>query len=81
VKSGLGSPTSYGEAFRKLSSAGVIEAGLSERLTRAAGFRNVVGPRLRRLGHGPCHKTAMQGPADLRAFLAAMAALEAVGKR
>jgi uncharacterized protein YutE (UPF0331/DUF86 family) len=43
VKYGLGSRTSYSEAFRKLSSAGVIEAGLSERLTRAAGFRNVVG--------------------------------------
>jgi uncharacterized protein YutE (UPF0331/DUF86 family) len=42
VKSGLGSPTSYAEAFRKLSSAGVIETGPSERLTRAAGFRNVV---------------------------------------
>ena len=81
VKSGLGSPTSYGEAFRKLSSAGVIEAGLSERLTRVAGFRNVVAHAYEDLDMARVHKTAMQGPADLRAFLAAMATLGAAGNR
>jgi uncharacterized protein YutE (UPF0331/DUF86 family) len=81
VKSGLGSPTSYAEVFRKLSRAGSIEAGLSERLTRAAGFRNVVAHAYEDLDMARVHKTAMQGPPDLRAFLAAMATLEAASKR
>ena len=71
----------HGEAFRKLSSAGVIEAGLSERLTRATGFRNVVAHAYEDLDMARVHKTAMQGPADLRAFLAAMATLGAAGNR
>jgi uncharacterized protein YutE (UPF0331/DUF86 family) len=81
VKSGLGSPTSYGEAFRKLSGAGVMEASLCERLTRAAGFRNVVAHAYEDLDMARVHKTALQGPADLRGFLAAMATRDAAGKR
>jgi uncharacterized protein YutE (UPF0331/DUF86 family) len=80
VKLGLGSPTSYREAFRKLASAGIIEAGLSERLTRAAGFRNVVAHAYEDLDMARVHKTALQGPADLRAFFAALATREAVAK-
>ncbi len=79
VKSGLGSPTSYGEAFSKLAGAGLLEAGLCERLTRAAGFRNLVAHAYEN-GHGP-RPRSVQGPVDLRAFLAAMATLEAARKR
>jgi uncharacterized protein YutE (UPF0331/DUF86 family) len=81
VKSGLGSPTSYAEAFRKLSNAGMIETDLSERLTRAAGFRNAVAHAYEDLDMARVHSSATQGPADLRAFLAAMATLEAARKR
>jgi uncharacterized protein YutE (UPF0331/DUF86 family) len=81
VKSGLGSPTSYGEAFSKLASAGLVETGLSERLTRAAGFRNLVAHAYEDLDMARVHGSAMQGPTDLRAFLAAMASLEAGRKR
>ena len=77
VKSGLGSPTSYGEAFSKLAGAGLREAGLSERLSCAAGFRNLVAHAYENLDMGRVHRLAVQGPADLRAFLAAMATLEA----
>jgi uncharacterized protein YutE (UPF0331/DUF86 family) len=81
VKSGLGSPTSYGEAFSKLAGAGLLEAGLCERLTRAAGFRNLVAHAYENLDMGRVHRSAVQGPADLRAFLAAMAKLDAARKR
>ena len=81
VKSGFGSPQSYGEAFRKLASAGIIEAGLAERLVRAAGFRNVVAHAYEDLDMARVHRSATQGPADLRAYVAAMAMLEAGKKR
>ena len=42
VRLGLGSPPTYGDAFRLLAEAGVIDAGLAERLARAAGFRNLI---------------------------------------
>ena len=38
----LGTAASYGDAFRRLQQAKVIEPALADRLVRAAGFRNVV---------------------------------------
>lgn len=72
VRLGLGSSPTYGDAFRSLAAAGVVDAGLADRLARAAGFRNLVvhayaEPDLRRV-----HAIAADGPADLRAFLAAL---------
>lgn len=68
----LGTPTSYGDAFRRLAEAGVLDAGLAARLTRAAGFRNVVAHAYESLDLARVHRAAREGPADLRALLAAV---------
>jgi len=68
----LGTPATYAEAFRRLHEAGVLEAGLAERLARAAGFRNVLVHAYERLDMPRVHHAASLGPADLRAFLAVL---------
>ena len=68
----LGTPNNYGEAFERLARDGYLEAGLAERLTRAAGFRNVVAHTYDRLDMARVYKAAREGPADLRAFLAVL---------
>ncbi len=68
----LGTPTSYGDAFLRLRDAGVLDGPLAERLVRAAGFRNVVAHAYDRLDMTRVHQAATSGPADLRAFLAAL---------
>ena len=68
----LGTPGSYADAFRRLQAAGVIDRGLADRLVRAAGFRNVVAHAYERLDMARVHEAATRGPADLRAFMAAM---------
>lgn len=72
VRGGLGSPPTYADAFRLLESAGVIAADLAERLARAAGFRNLLVHAYGRLDLQRVHEIARLGPADLRAFLAAL---------
>jgi uncharacterized protein YutE (UPF0331/DUF86 family) len=42
VRQKLGAPSGYGDAFVRLARAGHLDAALAERLTKAAGFRNVV---------------------------------------
>jgi uncharacterized protein YutE (UPF0331/DUF86 family) len=69
----LGAPASYGDAFRRLASSNVIPSDLSERLVRAAGFRNVVAHAYEALDMARVHQAATKGPADLRAFLKAPA--------
>ncbi|MEZ5318847.1 MAG: DUF86 domain-containing protein [Vicinamibacterales bacterium] len=69
----LARPRSYADAFRRLQSAGVIETALADRLVRAAGFRNVVAHAYERLDLARVHRAATDGPADLRAFVAAVA--------
>ena len=83
VRLGHGSPASYGDAFRKLASAGVIDSALADRLTRAAGFRNVVAHAYEAIDMIRVFQAATQGPSDLRAFLAASARLaeSTVGKK
>lgn len=73
VQLGLGAPSTYGDAFRKLAEAKLIDAELSERLTRAAGFRNVVAHAYEMLDMNRVFAAAERGPADLRAFLGALA--------
>ena len=68
----LGTPTSYGDAFRRLAEAGVVNESLAARLTRAAGFRNVVAHAYDRLDMARVHRAAREGPVDLRMFLAAV---------
>ena len=65
----LGTPSSYADAFVRLNTAGIIDGGLSSRLVRAAGFRNIVAHAYERLDMRRVHEAATNGPADLRAFL------------
>lgn len=66
----LGTPESYGDAFRRLADAGLLDPGLAHRLSRAAGFRNLVAHAYDTLDMTRVHDAASHGPADLRAFLA-----------
>jgi uncharacterized protein YutE (UPF0331/DUF86 family) len=68
----VGTPGSYADAFRRLEADGVIERSLADRLVRAAGFRNVVAHAYDTLDMVRVHRAASHGPADLRAFLAAL---------
>jgi len=68
----LGAPTSYADAFRRLADAGRLDPRLATRLAGAAGFRNVVAHAYERLDMARVHRAARAGPADLRAFLAAL---------
>jgi uncharacterized protein YutE (UPF0331/DUF86 family) len=72
VHFGVGAPASYGEAFRRLAAAGRLDAALAERLVRASGFRNVLVHAYEGLDMSRVHRAAKDGPADLRAFLAAI---------
>ncbi|WP_219413253.1 type VII toxin-antitoxin system HepT family RNase toxin [Pseudonocardia nigra] len=72
VRLGLGSPPTYGDAFRRLADGGVIPGSLAERLARAAGFRNLIVHAYARLDLRRLHAIASSGPADLRAFLVAL---------
>jgi uncharacterized protein YutE (UPF0331/DUF86 family) len=72
VRLGLGSPPSYGDAFRQLAAAGVIDSDLVERLARAAGFRNLIVHAYADLELHRVHAVPSGGPADLRALLAAL---------
>lgn len=67
-----GAPATYAEAFQRLGDAGVVDGALASRLARAAGFRNVVAHAYERLDMARVHLAAREGPADLRAFLAAL---------
>jgi uncharacterized protein YutE (UPF0331/DUF86 family) len=74
VRLGLGTPASYAEAFIRLADAKILPRDLAERLGRAAGFRNVVAHAYDTLDLKRVHFAATHGPADLRAFLRALAA-------
>jgi uncharacterized protein YutE (UPF0331/DUF86 family) len=65
----LGTPSSYADAFKRLSAAGIIEGDLAQRLIRAAGFRNVVAHAYDTLDMRRVHAAATHGPSDLRGFL------------
>ena len=73
VAHGSGTPQSYADAFRRLQTKGLIDGTLADRLVRAAGFRNVVAHAYERLDMTRVHQAALEGPADLRAFVAAIA--------
>ena len=72
VRLNLDAPAGYGEAFRHLAKAGVLNVALADRLSRAAGFRNVVAHAYESLDMARIHQAARNGPADLRSFLAAV---------
>lgn len=68
----LGTPAGYADAFVRLGAAGVLDAGLVRPLVAAAGFRNVVAHAYESIDLARVHSAATHGPADLRAFLAAV---------
>lgn len=68
----LGTPASYADAFRRLADSGHIETDLADRLSRAAGFRNVIAHAYESLDMRRVYHAASTGPADLRAFLASL---------
>jgi uncharacterized protein YutE (UPF0331/DUF86 family) len=72
VTLGLGSPATYGDAFRLLAAHDVIEPAIAERLVRAAGFRNVLVHAYAELDLARVHAAAVEGPDDLLAFLGAI---------
>ena len=72
VALGGGTPSTYGDAFRRLAGSGIIASDLAERLVKAAGFRNLVADAYGQLDMGRVYDAASSGPADLRAFLAAV---------
>ena len=68
----LGSPASYGEAFRRLATARIIDEALAARLARAAGFRNVIAHAYDELDMSRVFRAASEGPRDLGSFLSAL---------
>jgi uncharacterized protein YutE (UPF0331/DUF86 family) len=68
----LGAPQSYGEAFQRLAGEGYLKPELAARLTRAAGFRNVVAHAYDEIVMDRVYRAAQEGPADLRDFLVAL---------
>lgn len=68
----LGAPSSYADAFRRLEQADIIDSRLADQLVRAAGFRSVVAHAYDALDMRRVHAAAVNGPADLRAFLAVL---------
>jgi uncharacterized protein YutE (UPF0331/DUF86 family) len=68
----LGAPPSYADAFRRLADAQLIDAGLADRLARAAGFRNVVAHAYDHLDMSRVFRAATDGPRDLEAFLSVL---------
>lgn len=72
VALGLGSPPTYGDAFRVLGRNGFVETALADRLARAAAFRNLIVRAYGDLDLRRVHAIASEGPADLLAFLAAL---------
>jgi uncharacterized protein YutE (UPF0331/DUF86 family) len=72
VRLGLGSPPTYGDAFRLLADAEIIDSALADRLARPAAFRNLLVHAYASLDLTRVHAIALEGPDDLRAFLAAL---------
>lgn len=79
VRAGLGAPPTYGDAFRRLAAADLLEAQLADRLVRAVGLRDVVVHAYSTLDLDQVLDAARRGPADLRAFAAALVEAERDG--
>ncbi len=72
VKAGLGAPSTYADAFRRLAFAGLLDEELGDRLARAAGFRNLIVHAYADLDLARVHEAARVGPPDLRALVVAL---------
>lgn len=65
-------PSDYADAFRSLAEAGVLEAGLSDRLQAMARFRNVLVHGYADVDDRRVHGFLRDDLKDLRAFVAAI---------
>jgi uncharacterized protein YutE (UPF0331/DUF86 family) len=72
VRLHLGAPATDADAFEKLAAAGHLESGLARRLTKAAGFRNVIAHAYESIDMGRIYDAAVDGPRDLRGFFTSM---------
>ncbi|MCB9740483.1 MAG: DUF86 domain-containing protein [Deltaproteobacteria bacterium] len=72
VRRAASAPATYAEAFRALAGLGLLNAALAERLARAASFRDRIAHAYEGLDLQQVTEAARTGPADLRAFLAAL---------
>lgn len=69
----LGTPLTYADGFLKLGEAGFLDKALAVRLSHAAGFRNRIVHAYEKLDMQKIYKVALEGPSDLKAFLASAA--------
>lgn len=81
VRAGLGAPPTYGDAFRRLAAAELLDGDLAGRLVRATGFRNLVVHAYADLDLARVHEAATSGPADLRSFASALVAAQGLASR
>jgi len=77
VRAGLGTPATYGDAFRRLAAHGLLDDALAARLVRATGFRSLLVHAYADLDLRRVHAAALSGPADLRAFASTLVRAEA----
>ncbi|NIR31472.1 MAG: DUF86 domain-containing protein [Gammaproteobacteria bacterium] len=68
----LGAPAGPGDAFALLARAGRIDAGLAERLTGAAGLRNLIVHRYASVETDKVLAVIRDDLGDLEAFVAAL---------
>lgn len=68
----LGTPANYEGAFEKLGEANYLEPDLARRLSQGVELRNVIAHTYETLDMARVYRAAKEGPADLRAFLAAL---------
>ncbi|EQD58013.1 protein containing DUF86 [mine drainage metagenome] len=66
--SGLPAPQTMGEAFARLADAGVLDAGLAQRLRGAVGFRNVAVHSYRAIDWQIVHTIVQRHLDDFGAF-------------
>src|SRR3954447_15250367 len=69
----LGAPQNYREAFQRMAEAGYLEQDLAKRLMDLDYIRHTVAHAYDELDMDRVYLAAREGPADLRAFLAALA--------
>ncbi|MCX6550216.1 MAG: DUF86 domain-containing protein [Acidobacteria bacterium] len=65
----LGTPSGYGDAFRRLEAAGFLDSASSDRLVKASGFRNTIAHAYETLDMKRVYAAATDGPRDLTTFL------------
>lgn len=69
---GYRSPGDYADSFRVLGEQGLLAHDLAERLSAAAGFRNLLVHEYARIDDGRVHAFIAEGLDDLEAFAAAV---------